>query len=90
MSEAQTWSGCVIRVLDAKGAALFEDDDCDVRLDKNLLVVSYFDDEGALVFSGVRLDDGTFDLWCRGRVRRGRLAFSPERDALVGEWSEKP
>ena len=88
MSEPRSWSGCDVRVLDAAGAALYQDDDCDVRLDGDSLVVTYFDDEGPLVFSGLRKDDGSFDLWCRGRVRRGSLAFSPEGDALQGEWSE--
>lgn len=74
----------------AGDADRFEDDDCDVELEGDSLIVSYFDEEGPLVFVGTPSDDGTrFDLVCRSRPRRGTLERSADGRFLEGQWSER-
>jgi hypothetical protein len=80
------WTGCVVEVLAEDGSVLFDDDDCDVRLREEILIVSYFDDEGPLVFEGRRSDAGSYELWCRGRPLRGHLELSSDRTRFEGAW----
>ena len=82
------WSGCQIRVTGE--AEPFFDDDCDVQLEGDSLVVSYFDSEGPLVFVGSPSDGGTrFDLVCRSRPRRATLERSADGRSLEGRWTER-
>jgi hypothetical protein len=82
------WTGCQVEVFADDGAVLFDDDDCDVRLREQILIVSYFDDEGPLVFEGRGSDDGSYELWCRGRPRKARLSLSPDQSRFEGAWIE--
>ena len=89
------WSACQIEIRNEAGAPLFEDDDVDVRLEDDELLISYWDDRGAVVFAGSRMAPAageetapeTFDLWCRSRPRRATLRREPD-GGFAGSWSE--
>ena len=83
-----SWEGCRVRVLAGDGRAVFEDDDCDVRVKEGGLEVVYWDERGAVYFSGRAGSDGDFDLWCRSRPRRAVLRFESEARRLAGTWRE--
>ncbi|MCE2391152.1 MAG: hypothetical protein J4G09_06660 [Proteobacteria bacterium] len=83
------WSNCRIEVRPADGDSPFRDDDCDVTLDEGRLIVSYFDDEGPLVFEAPEPETGPFELVCRSRPRRATLALSDDRARLHGRWRER-
>jgi hypothetical protein len=87
--ESGLWEGCRVEVVPETGESSFDDDDCDVRLEGDRLVVTYWDDDGVVVFDGSRDADGVFDLWCRSRPRRAELRFSPETRALAGSWTQE-
>ena len=71
------------------GAPEFDDDDCEVRLEGAALTVSYFDDEGPVVFVGsASAERGHFELVCRSRPRRGTLRRSDDGHLLRGSWQE--
>lgn len=86
----KTWSGCRVSVLDASGAVVASADDAEVSLDDaGELLVSFFDDDGPLVFHGCADPAGEFDLWCRGRPRRATLCFRADHSRLEGGWRER-
>ena len=87
--ESGFWEGCRVEVVTEAGGSRFDDDDCDVRLEGDQLVVTYWDENGAVVFDGSRDEGGVFDLWCRSRPRRAELHFCEENRALEGSWSER-
>ncbi len=87
--ESGVWEGCRVEVVPEAGASPFDDDDCDVRLEGDQLVVTYWDEDGVVVFDGNRDADGKFDLWCRSRPRRAELRFCEENRVLEGSWSER-
>ncbi len=87
--ESGSWEGCRVEVVPEAGASPFDDDDCDVRLEGDRLVVTYWDEDGVVVFDGSRDEDGVFDLWCRSRPRRAELRFRDETRALEGSWTEE-
>ena len=73
----------------SEGSPEFGDDDCEVRLEGNALTVSYFDDEGPVVFVGAAsAEPGRFELVCRSRPRRGTLERSDDGHVLRGSWQE--
>ncbi len=90
-----TWSACQIEILNEAGASLFADDDVGGALAGDDLLISYWDDRGAVVFAGSRNapaageEEGpeTFDLWCRSRPRRATLHRQPD-GSFAGSWSE--
>ncbi|MCH2171801.1 hypothetical protein MK489_13540 [Myxococcota bacterium] len=83
-----SWDGCRVRVLADDGRSVFEDEECDVRVRDGGLEVVYWDDRGAVYFSGRREPDGDFDLWCRSRPRRAVLTFESEARRFTGTWRE--
>ena len=83
------FEGCRVVVLSESGDVLFDDDDCDLRVEPTQLVVSYWDDLGAVVFSGRADDNGLYDLWCRSRPRRAELRYEQGDRAFEGTWREE-
>ncbi|MEE9281749.1 MAG: hypothetical protein V3V67_16375 [Myxococcota bacterium] len=79
------WSGCRIEVR-AGGELEFADDDCDVRIESGKLTLTYFDDEGPVVFIG-REASGGFELVCRSRPRTATLRRTGA--TLHGTWKER-
>ncbi len=72
----------------ASGAIVFSSDECDVRIEDTRLVVSYWDDDGAVVFAGRANEGGRFELWCRTRPIRAELAKSADGARLSGSWTQ--
>jgi hypothetical protein len=66
------WSNCTVEIFAPDGTLERREADCDVRLGERDIVISYFDDEGPLVFSGPNDGSGRFDLHCRSASRGGR------------------
>ena len=83
------WTSCRIEVRRADGEPPFRDDDCDVALEAGRLIVSYFDDEGPVVFEAEEPESGPFELVCRSRPRLATLSLTPDRARLHGRWSER-
>jgi len=54
----------------------FACDDAEVRLEPEGCLIHYHDDEGPVVLVGRPLEAGGFELTCRSRPRRGRLALA--------------
>ncbi len=81
------WSKCRIEVVTCEGAT-FVDDDCEVRIDAQGVAVSYFDDQGPVVFVGSNDGSGHFELSCRSRPRRATLHMLPDGRVLEGSWLE--
>ncbi len=82
------WSRCKLELHDPGGDIVFEDDDCDVRIDPGRIRVSWFHEDGPVVFVGGNDGGGRFELVCRSRPRRGRLELRRAPDVLEGTWSE--
>ena len=82
------WSNCRIEVVTCDGEPPFVDDDCDVRIDADAVAVSYFDDQGPVVFVGSNDGSGHFELACRSRPRRATLHMFPDGTVLEGSWVE--
>ena len=84
----------VDRVLDAVGAGCEivvqrrDSVHCDVRLGERDIAISYFDDEGPLVFTGPNDGSGRFELHCRSRVRRASVRLAEDESRFEGSWSE--
>jgi hypothetical protein len=83
-----TFESCHVVVYAADGQVLFDDRDCDVRVEPSQIVISYWDDQGAIVFSGRANDEGLYDLWCRSRRRRAEMRYAEESHAFEGTWRE--
>ena len=87
------WTNCRIEVRRADGEPPFLDDDCDVALEAGRLIVSYFDDEGPVVFEAPAPEaaepaPAPYELVCRSRPRVATLQASPDRSRLHGRWRE--
>jgi hypothetical protein len=82
------WSNCTVEIFAPDGTLERREADCDVRLGERDIVISYFDDEGPLVFSGPNDGSGRFDLHCRSRVRRVSMRLEEDESRLEGSWSE--
>ncbi len=87
MSNTELRENCRVEVRSSAGELVFTSDDCDVRFDGDQLVVSYWDDDGAVVFAGRANEGGRFELWCRTRPIRAELAKSADGARLSGTWS---
>ena len=67
------------------GRADFEDDDCDLQLADGALVLSYWDEHGAVVFAGAEVGPGRFELVARSRPRRCTLQRDGDH-TFTGSW----
>ena len=81
------YSGCRVAVGAAADQPDFEDDDADLALGDGQLLLSYWDEQGAVVFAGVEARPGRFELTARSRPRRATLERAGPR-RLVGRWEE--
>jgi hypothetical protein len=82
------FSNCVLEVVcEAGHEADFRCDDCDLGLDAGSITVTYFDDQGPLVFGGHETSPGCFELVCRSRPRVASLERC-EANAFEGSWEE--
>ena len=80
---------CVLAVVTLDpDEADFHCDDCDLRLEGDRLELAYFDDEGPVVFAGVAVEPGVFELVCRSRPRTASLRRLGEESVLEGSWEE--
>ena len=86
MSDQRLLENCAVEVLSDRGTPLYGTDECDVRFEGDQLVISYWDDEGAVVFGGLLHDDGRWELWCRSRPVRAVLRRSADGRRLEGTW----
>ena len=67
------------------GRADVEDDDSDLHLSEGGLVLSYWDEHGAVVFAGAEAEPGRFELTARSRPRRCTLQREDSR-TFIGSW----
>lgn len=80
--------GCRVVAGFDDGRAPDIDDDADLELQGGTLLLTYWDDGGAVVFAGERQDDGRYELVARSRPRRAVLRREGAA-RLVGEWEGK-
>lgn len=72
------------------GAAEFSCDDADVWIEDDLILISYFDEEGIVVLEGSSDGDSGWELGARSRPRRAFLRPLPEKaGCFVGEIDEQ-
>ncbi len=84
-----SWSGCKVELVTLAEGLVFEDDDVDLRIDDAGIELCYWDDQGAVIFTGAPSSDGHFQLVCRSRPRVATLHFTPGERVLEGSWSER-
>ena len=86
-----SYSGCRVLVTYDDGRECFEDDDCDVSVEEDLLLVTYWDERGPVVLQGKGLEErgqgDTFDVVARSRPRR--LTLVRTGDVFEGTWVER-
>jgi hypothetical protein len=83
-----SWSNCKIEIFSGDGTVAWEDATAEVRLDEREIVVSYFDEDGPVVYVGRNRGTRRFDLACRSRARRATLERSADGVLLDGTWLE--
>jgi hypothetical protein len=84
-----SFSGCRVTVEDDGGRPLCEDDDADLQLDGARLLLTYWDERGAVVLVGDAspAQTGRYERTARSRPRRATLASDGAR-AFAGTWVE--
>ena len=68
------------------GSPVFTDDDVDVEIEDGRILLTYFDERGAVVFQGREESPGRFALIARSRPRKAELRRS--ESVLEGSWRE--
>ena len=68
------------------GSPVFTDDDVDVTIADGRILLTYFDDQGAVVFEGREEAPGQYQLTARSRPRKAQLLRT--EDVLEGSWRE--
>jgi hypothetical protein len=68
------------------GSPVFTDDDVDVEIEDGRILLTYFDERGAVVFQGREESPGRYALSARSRPRKAELAKSGA--VLEGSWRE--
>ncbi len=81
-----SYSGCRVVVTYDDGREPFEDDDCDVSLDGDRLLVTYWDDRGVVVLAG-KEQGATYDVVARSRPSKATL--TRHGDVFQGTWQER-
>ena len=79
-----------VAALGEDGAAAFSCDDAEAWVEGDLILISYFDDEGIVVLEGSSDGDLGWELMARSRQRRAFLRPLPEKaGCFVGEIDEQ-
>ena len=65
-----------------------EGEECEIRIDKNEIVISYEEDDGVVVYKGQDEGNGHFVLECPERQGRATLHQIPKSKYLEGFWIE--
>ncbi len=68
------------------GRPVFIDDDVDVEIEDGRMLLTYFDDQGAVIFQGREEAPGRYALIARSRPRRAQLQRTG--GVLEGSWRE--
>ena len=68
------------------GSPMFTDEDADVEIEDGRILLTYFDERGAVVFQGREEAPGRYELTARSRPRRANLTRSG--DVLEGSWRQ--
>lgn len=82
-----SFSGCRVTVAYDDGRPSHEDDDSDLQLGDGRLLLSYWDECGAVVLVGSETEPGRYELSARSRPRRGTLRREAPR-SFAGSWQE--
>ena len=82
------WSNCCVQVRCWDEDDRFECEDCDVRLEDGTIVISYFDEEGPVVFAGEDDPSGHYHLVCRSRPRKATLHRFEGGTTFEGSWTQ--
>ena len=80
-----SFAGCRVVVTYDDGRERFEDDDCDVSLEGDQLLITWWDERGPVVLQG-RQQDERFDVVARSRPSKATL--KRRGDVLEGTWRE--
>jgi hypothetical protein len=81
-----SYSGCRVVVTYDDGRARFEDDDCDVSLEDDELLVTYWDERGPVVLQG-RDRGESFAVTARSRPSTATLRR--QGGVFEGTWRER-
>ncbi len=68
------------------GSPVFTDEDVDVTIEDGRILLTYFDDQGPVVFEGREEAPGHYELTARSRPRKAQLLRTG--DLLDGSWQE--
>lgn len=81
---------CDVEVAAFGDTDAFACDDAEVWIDGDMILVSYFDDDGIVVLEGTREGENGWQFRARSRPRRAFLAPMAETpDILIGEIDEQ-
>ena len=80
------WHNCKMDTVSYRAAD--EDEPCEVKIDENVIVVSYFDDGGAVNYVGANDGTGHFKLDCKERDGQATLHMFEGGRFLEGYWIE--
>jgi hypothetical protein len=83
----QVWQNCRVDIFYYDGIA-DTGEPCEVRIDKDEIVVSYDDEDGPVVYKGKNKGDGHFDLRARKIEGQASLHMSEGSHILEGFWKE--
>lgn len=81
------FNGCHVVVGEGGPFQAVEDDDADLALGEGELLLSYWDDQGAVVLVGPEDEPGRFELMGRSRRRRATLRRK-SLHCFEGQWFE--
>lgn len=77
---------CRARVSFDDGSPEFTDEDANVEIEDGRILITYFDERGAVVFQGREESPGRYALVARSRPRRAELLH--REGVLEGSWTE--
>lgn len=83
----QHFDGCLVVVGFDDGRPDQSDDDADLQLREGALLLSYWDDQGAVVLVGDEREPGCYELHARTRPRRCTLRREDAR-TFRGAWAQ--
>ncbi|MCX5846688.1 MAG: hypothetical protein NTW12_10110 [Deltaproteobacteria bacterium] len=66
-----------------------EGEECEIRINGNVIVLSYKDDNGVVIYEGKDKGHGHFVLKCPERQARATLHRIPNSKFLEGYWIEE-
>ena len=81
-----SYSGCRVVVTYDDGSERFEDEDCEVSLDDDQILVTYWDERGPVVMQG-RGQGASYEMAARSRPRK--LTLTRRGDVFEGTWVER-